>query len=329
MTLAGIAAVAWGGSDFVAGVCARRMPIRTVLIGSKLAGMLFALVFLAARGQALAAGSRLILLAAVAGTIGLPAMGLLYRAMRDGSVALVAPVAAGAALVPVGWGLVHGERLGPAAAVGGIAALAGITLASWPVTPSRPADPLRGGRSPGTVKTRVAVACGAGAALGFGAYFVLLHEAAPDDPSGATACARIAGGVCALLVLCAGAGARRTSGPRPEAGRVVAGEPGPGAGRVVAGEPGPGAGPGVAAGRWWRGRSVWLLPAVVGVLDTVADGAFAFAAATGTIGTAAILGSMYPAVTVLLTTAVLRERLPRVHLVGVLSALLAVACLAA
>ncbi|BAL90860.1 putative integral membrane protein [Actinoplanes missouriensis 431] len=288
MTLAGIAALAWGSSDFVAGVCARRMPIRTVLIGSKLAGMLFAVAFLAVRGQPLAADARLFLTAAAAGAIGLPAMGLLYRAMRDGSLAVVAPVAAVAALVPVAWGLMHGETFGPAAAAGGVAALAGITLASWPVTPSRPGDPLRGHHSPATVKTAV---CGAGAALGFGLYFVLLHEAAPGDPSGATAYVRIAGGTLALLVLLA----RPIRSPAPSVP---------------------------------RGRSVWLLPAVVGVLDTVADGAFAFAAAAGTIGTAAILASMYPAVTVLLTTAVLRERLPRVHLVGVLSALVAVACLA-
>src|SRR2546430_3419931 len=49
-------------------------------------------------------------LGVAAGVVGLPSMGLLYRAMRDGSAAVVAPVAAVAALVPVGWGLLHGDR---------------------------------------------------------------------------------------------------------------------------------------------------------------------------------------------------------------------------
>ncbi|MEU4692667.1 EamA family transporter [Actinoplanes sp. NPDC023714] len=188
--------------------------------------------------------------------------------------------------------------------VGAAAALAGMTLAGWPVppasagragSPGRPDDPFREGRSPGSVNRR-AVSCAAGAAIGFGAYFVLLHEAAPADPYGAAACARIAGGISALLLL--GAWLAR-------AGRRV------------------------PRGGWPAAAVVVVLPGAAGLLDTVADGAFAGAAASGTVGTAAVLAGMYPAVTVLLTTAVLRERLPRVHLVGVLSALLAVACLAA
>jgi drug/metabolite transporter (DMT)-like permease len=294
MALAGLAAVAWGSSDFVAGVCARRMPIRTVLIGSKVAGLVVAVVFLLLRPAPLPSGSRLLVLAGLAGVLGVPAMGLLYRAMRDGSLTVVAPVAAGAALVPFAWGLTRGDHLGPAAMVGAVAALAGMTLASWPVRLVRPGDPAGERRSPAPVN-RAAMWCAAGAALGFGAYFVLLHEAAPRDPYDATACARIAGGVTALLL---------SFRPPPRPRRR----------------------PSVGRPRRW---TVWLLPVCAGLLDTVADGAFAVAAAAGTVGTAAVLASMYPAVTVLLNTAVLRERLHRIHLAGVLTALFAVVCLAA
>src|SRR3954449_10550955 len=76
-------------------------------------------------------------LAVPAGLVGLPSMGLLYRAMRDGSPAVVAPVAAVAALVPVGWGLLHGDRLDVVAGLGIATGLLGVTMASWPV-PSRP-----------------------------------------------------------------------------------------------------------------------------------------------------------------------------------------------
>ncbi|WP_229072836.1 EamA family transporter [Actinoplanes sp. DH11] len=296
MALAMLAALAWGGSDFLAGLGARRMAIRTVLIGSELTGLLVAVVFLALRQAPPPADARLIVLAAAAGLVGLASMGLLYRAMREGSLAVVAPVSAGAALVPVAWGLLHGASAGPAALVGGVAALAGMTLASWPVTTGRPADPPRA--RPSLVPVNAAAVCGAGAALGFGAYFVLLHEAAPADPYSATAYAGIAGGLAALLML-----PYRPAWP-------ATGRAGDRCRRT---------------GRRW----LLLLPVGVGVLETVGDGAFALSAAAGTVGTAALLASMYPAVTVLLNTAVLRERLPGVHLAGVLSALLAVACLVA
>lgn len=274
--LAGLAAAAWGSSDFIAGFCARRLPVRSLLIGSKLTGMLLALLHVAGRAEPLPGGVRLLALSAVAGTIGVPSMGLLYRAMRDGSLTVVAPVAAGAALVPVGWGLLHGERLGAGGVIGATAALTGITLASWPV--DHPAGPRR----------RPAVWCATGAAAGFGTFFVLLHEAAPDDPYTATAYALISGGLAGLALLAVtGRQALRRVPPR-----------------------------------------LSIFPVVVGVLETAADSAFALSAAGAAIGAAAIVASLYPAVTVLLNRVVLGERLPAVHLCGVVSALAGVACLA-
>jgi drug/metabolite transporter (DMT)-like permease len=66
----------------------------------------------------------------------------------------------------------------------------------------------------------------------------------------------------------------------------------------------------------------------IGALDASGDAAFVFAAQDGPLGPAALLASMYPAVTVLLNRSVLRERMHAVHLCGVLAALFAVACLA-
>ena len=278
MAAAALAAGAWGISDFVAGLLACRLPVLTVLIGSKVAGMLLALVFVAVRGVPLPDDPRL-LLGVAAGLLGLPAMGLLYRAMRDGSLAVVAPVAAVAALVPVGWGLLHGERPGPVAGFGAAVALLGVTLAGWPVTTGAP------GRS-----RRSAHLCALGAAVGFGAYFVLLHEASAADQYGATAVARIAGGLGALVLA-----AVLHRGDRPRLR--------------------------------WPAAAPALAICAVGAFDTVADAAFAVAAA-GALGSAAVVASMYPAVTVLLNRSLRRERLPAVHLYGVLATLFAVACLA-
>ncbi|MFD1366281.1 EamA family transporter [Actinoplanes sichuanensis] len=280
LALAGIAAAAWGSADFLAGVGARRLPVRAILIGSELTGLVVAVVYLAVRDGPLPTEPRLLVISAIAGLLAVPAMGLVYRAMRDGSMVVVAPIAAGASLVPVGWGLLQGERLGVGGVVGAIAAMIGMTCVSWPAGPT--------GRRPARWR---AVWCAGGAALCFGTFFVLLHEAAPGDPYIATAYVRVAGGIAGLLLLAEALVTRRI--------------------RVRAG----------------IGRR-WLLPVVVGVLETVADSTFAVAAAGVAVGAAAVIASLYPAVTVLLNTVVLRERLPAVHVCGVLAALVGVVCLA-
>ncbi|NMO56193.1 EamA family transporter [Actinoplanes sp. TBRC 11911] len=275
---AAIAAVMWGASDFTAGVLARRLRVTTVLVCSKVFGMALSLPVLAFGDMPSAHDLRL---AMAAGFLGLPALGLLYRAMRDGSLIIVAPVAAAAALVPVGWGLIGGERFGAVGVLGVAVALVGVTLASWPVE--------RGTR-PARLSTMVSAL---GAALGFGTYFVLLHQASGTEAYGVIAVSHLCGGAGAL-VLAAGLGLRkRQSGRRPA----------PALATVVA-------------------------MCGVGALDVAGDIAFLVAAHGGPLGQAAVLASLYPAVTVLLNRSVLRERMHAVHLCGVLAALFAVACLA-
>ncbi|MFG1992209.1 EamA family transporter [Actinoplanes sp. NPDC048988] len=221
MTTAVVAALGWGVSDFLAGVLTRRIPILTILIGSQIAAMLLVLPAAIVRGLPATWDGRL-WLAAAAGLVGLPAMGLLYRAMRDGSPAVVAPVAAVAALVPVGWGLLHGQQVGAFVGVGVVVGLAGATMASWPV------PGLAGGR------TRwPSVLCALGAALGFGAFFVLLHEAGEADEFWAVAVARISAGVAAVaLAVILGHG--RTALFRPRIFLVGAADVGADAAFIVA-----------------------------------------------------------------------------------------------
>jgi drug/metabolite transporter (DMT)-like permease len=192
MAVAAGAAAAWGVSDFLAGALARRLPVLTILIGSEISAMLLALLVAAVRGVPPPWDARL-WLGVAAGVVGLPSMGLLYRAMRDGSAAVVAPVAAVAALVPVGWGLLHGDRLDVIAGLGVATGLLGVTMASWPV-PAR-SDAVTGDRA-----RRPANLCALGAALGLGVYFVLLHEAGEADEFWALASARVTEGLGALVL---------------------------------------------------------------------------------------------------------------------------------
>jgi drug/metabolite transporter (DMT)-like permease len=73
------------------------------------------------------------------------------------------------------------------------------------------------------------------------------------------------------------------------------------------------------------------LPGIVavGILDTSANGLFALATTQGFLSIVAVLGSLYPVVTVVLAYLALRERLARHQLVGVLAALAGVALIAA
>ncbi len=73
-----------------------------------------------------------------------------------------------------------------------------------------------------------------------------------------------------------------------------------------------------------------LAPLVlIGLLDAGANGLFAFASTEGLLSVVAVLGSLYPVVTILLARAVLGERVRRIQEVGIVGALAGVALIAA
>ncbi len=68
---------------------------------------------------------------------------------------------------------------------------------------------------------------------------------------------------------------------------------------------------------------------VIGLLDLSANGLFALATREGLLSVVSVLGSLYPAVTVVLARVVLRERVARLQEVGVLLALVGVVAITA
>lgn len=72
-----------------------------------------------------------------------------------------------------------------------------------------------------------------------------------------------------------------------------------------------------------------LIVVVIGVFDVGANLLFATASVSGALAIVAVLGSLYPAATVLLARVIDKERLTRIQNVGVLAAVAGVALIAA
>ena len=164
------ASVAWGGSDFVAGLASRRMPLLAVLVGSQIAGLVLLLGLLAVTGEAPPPGGA-VLAAALAGLAELVGFAALYKGLAMGPMSVVAPISSAAALVPVTASMLTGARPSTAAGIGMGLVLLGAALAC--------AEPGSGEtRQPRGVLPGAALAVLA--ALCFGAFFVGMDSAAHE-----------------------------------------------------------------------------------------------------------------------------------------------------
>ncbi len=72
----------------------------------------------------------------------------------------------------------------------------------------------------------------------------------------------------------------------------------------------------------------WILAGAAGILDASANGVFQLASQRGLLSIVAVIGSLYPAATVVLARVLLKERMNKVQAVGVVAALAAAAALA-
>ena len=75
-------------------------------------------------------------------------------------------------------------------------------------------------------------------------------------------------------------------------------------------------------------RQLWLLVGVAGLLDTGGNALYVLAGRSGRMDVAAVLSSLYPAMTVFLAWLILKERLQRSQWIGVATAFAAIFCLA-
>ncbi|MFF9768760.1 EamA family transporter [Streptomyces sp. NPDC014636] len=156
----------WGLADFGGGLLTRRTPALTVVVVSQsIAAAVLGAIVLATGGWS-EAGPRL-WFAFAAGLVGPVALLSFYKALALGPMGVVSPLATLSVAVPVGVGLVLGERPGLLQVAGIAVAVTGVVLAGGPQ--------LRG-----AAVQRRAILLTLVAALGFGTGFVLITEASTD-----------------------------------------------------------------------------------------------------------------------------------------------------
>ena len=163
------ASLSWGLADFLGGVKTRQLNVLVVLVISQAFGALLVALIIAGRGQGPPATEYLVY-GVLGGLSGLAGLAAFYRGLAVGAMAVVAPIAATGAAIPVTVGIATGDRPGAIQVAGLVLALAGVVLAS---------------REVGQEGARTKVAAGTGlalvAALGFGGFFVGLDAASDGD----------------------------------------------------------------------------------------------------------------------------------------------------
>ncbi|MFF4043542.1 EamA family transporter [Streptomyces sp. NPDC001816] len=156
----------WGLADFGGGLLTRRTPALTVVVASQaIAAVVLGAIALATGGWT-EAGPRL-WFAVAAGLAGPLAVFAFYKALALGPMGVVSPLATLSVAVPVGVGLILGERPGALQVAGIAVAVTGVVLAGGPQLGGAPVQ-------------RLTILLTLVAALGFGTVFALITEASTN-----------------------------------------------------------------------------------------------------------------------------------------------------
>jgi len=262
-----LASVAWGVADFLGGLKSRTVPVLVVLLLAQVSGVLAIGLAVAIAGNAPPAS---VLWAALAGLFGTLGLASFYRGMAVGAISVVAPIAAVGAIVPVVFGIATGDDVSRPQGIGFGLALSGVALASFER------------HEAGAIRIAAGVPWAIAAVVGFGGYYVPMHEASEQDFLWAALVFRI---TVALVAVTAWLVVR----------------------------------PPIRAARGHLGAIM-----MIGILDTAGNTLFAAASSQGEVSVVSVLATLYPVTTVALAALVLSERIDRLQLVGVASAIVGV-----
>ncbi|KZE95764.1 hypothetical protein AVP42_00038 [Agromyces sp. NDB4Y10] len=320
-------ALVYGAADFLGGLAARRLGAVLATAVSAASGLVLLAIALPVTGGAWSAEAAT--WGALSGLVGAVAISLLYASLAIGPMSILSPLTAlVSAITPMIWGtVVGGERFGPMAAWALGLALLAVVLVGF--------VPERGAVRPSA--RGLAFATGSGLAIG--AFYILISQTPDDSGVVPLIFSRIVNtvlmfGVFGLLVLVARRAspapalkAVRETTPRTDAAALAAASP---AGPVANAAPGSASDARSDARTPAReGLAVGFAIAIgCGLLDALANVLILLGIRAGDLAVAAVLAAMYPAGTILLAAAVLRERIAPVQWVGLVLALAAAGMLA-
>ena len=190
--LALLSAVLFGAGDFFGGTAARRTHVLVVVAASHVVGLV--MILAVAPGMADAVTGRDLVYGAMAGLFGLVGIGCLYHCLGRGPMAVVAPTTAiSNAVLPVLWGVTHGEHLSTVNTVGVLLGLVAIGLISGGTGIWRLADAIR------VPPTLVLEALLAG--VGFAGFYIFMDATTEASTPWPLVSARVVSAGLALLLL--------------------------------------------------------------------------------------------------------------------------------
>ncbi|HET7530776.1 MAG TPA: EamA family transporter [Mycobacteriales bacterium] len=202
--LALLASLLWGSADFLGGTASRRLPATAVVAVSQGAAMLGLAVVAAAAGS-YGDDPGYIGWALAAAVVGVVALVCFYAALAEGTMGVVAPIAATGIVVPVGVGIAQGDRPDVLQVLGLVVAFVGVFLAAGPE-----------GAGGAAGQSRPPVVLAAVAAAGFGSVLVFIAHGAQSSTVMTLLTMRFTSvGLLVLLALvgCATVSARRSDLP--------------------------------------------------------------------------------------------------------------------
>jgi drug/metabolite transporter (DMT)-like permease len=267
------AALSWGAGDFTGGLASRKTGAYRAVFYSEIIGVFLLFIILGVSGEAFP-NLRIWSLAMIAGAIGTVGLMLLYQAMTLGLMSISAPVSALlAALIPVLVGSFR-DGLPDALTFTGFGfALAAVWLVS---------------QSEGGVKDILShifdLKLPLLAGIGFGLYFILMHQA---TSTGATVWPMIASRTGGTILIAAFMVISRTAWKVEDA-------------------------------------SAWKFLILNGIFDIGGNVFFILSGQAGRLDVASVLSSLFSGVTVMLAWIFLKERLSRNQWIGVFSAFVAI-----
>ncbi len=267
------ASLGWGAGDFTGGLAARKTGAYRAVIYGELIGVFLLLIVLQVKDEPIP-DLRIWLLAMLAGALGTIGLLLLYQAMTLGLMSIATPVSALlAASLPVLVGIFKDGLPKISTAIGFGFAL----FAVWMIS--------QGENGVTNILAHLSdLKLPLLAGIGFGSYYVLMHEA---TSTGATIWPMVASRSGGMILIVAYMLINRISWKVED-------------------------------------TSAWSLLIINGVLDISGNVFFILAGQAGRLDVAAVLSSLFPGMTVILAWIFLKERLSRNQWIGIGAALAAI-----